>query len=53
MVGRVLDATGGNYTVVFFACACVYMLATAIIHLLLPRNRAPVVAGNVGTAAAG
>ena len=50
---RVLDATGGNYTVVFFACASVYMVATAIIHFLLPRNRSSVVAGGAETAAAG
>jgi hypothetical protein len=44
------DAPGD--TVVFVACASVYMIATAIIHFLLPRNRSTVVAGGVGTAAA-
>jgi MFS transporter, ACS family, hexuronate transporter len=43
-VGRVLDATGNNYTVVFFACASVYVIATAIIHFILPRRRASIVA---------
>ena len=43
VIGRVLDATGGNYTVVFFACASVYLLATAIIHWILPRTRASMV----------
>jgi ACS family hexuronate transporter-like MFS transporter len=42
-IGRVLDATGNNYTVVFFACASVYMIATAIIHFVLPRSRASMV----------
>ncbi len=43
VIGRVLDATGGNYTVVFFACAGVYVLAVFIIHLILPRTRAAIV----------
>jgi ACS family hexuronate transporter-like MFS transporter len=43
VIGRVLDATGGNYTVVFFACASVYMIAVAIIHSILPRSRASIV----------
>ena len=43
VVGRVLDATGNNYTVVFFACASVYVIATVIIHFILPRSRASMV----------
>jgi ACS family hexuronate transporter-like MFS transporter len=43
VIGRVLDATGGNYTVVFFACASVYMVAVAIIHGILPRYRTSIV----------
>jgi MFS transporter, ACS family, hexuronate transporter len=43
-VGRVLDATGNNYTVVFFACASVYVIATAIIHFILPSKRTALVA---------
>ena len=43
-VGRVLDATGNNYTVVFFACASVYVIATVIIHFILPSRRASLVA---------
>jgi MFS family permease len=39
VIGRVLDATGGNYTVVFFVCACVYVIAVAMIHWILPRTR--------------
>ena len=46
-VGRVLDATGNNYTVVFFACASVYVIATAIIHFILPSKRASLVAAPV------
>lgn len=49
VIGRVLDATGNNYTVVFFACASVYMIATAIIHLILPRRRTSIIAGPVET----
>ena len=44
VVGRVLDATGNNYTVVFFACASVYIIAIVIIHLILPRRRAEILA---------
>src|SRR5207342_762108 len=40
VIGRVLDATGGNYTVVFFVCASVYIVAVMIIHWVLPRTRA-------------
>jgi ACS family hexuronate transporter-like MFS transporter len=47
VIGRVLDATGGNYTVVFFACASVYLLATTIIHWILPRTRASMVTASV------
>lgn len=35
--GLVLDATGGNYTLIFAACTVVYFLAIAAIHLLSPR----------------
>ncbi len=51
VIGRVLDATGGNYTVVFFVCAGVYMVATLLIHLILPRHRAEVVAMPASTMA--
>jgi ACS family hexuronate transporter-like MFS transporter len=44
VIGRVLDAMGGNYTVVFFACASVYIIAVVIIHFILPRTRASMVA---------
>src|SRR5580704_6944957 len=44
VIGRVLDATGNNYTVVFFACASVYVIAAVIIHFILPRRRASMVA---------
>jgi MFS transporter, ACS family, hexuronate transporter len=50
VIGRVLDATGNNYTVVFFACASVYVVAVAIIHLLLPRSRQVMVRGSVAPA---
>lgn len=35
-VGKVLDATGGNYTMIFAACTVVYFLAVAVIHSLAP-----------------
>jgi ACS family hexuronate transporter-like MFS transporter len=45
VIGRVLDATGNNYTVVFFACASVYLIATLAVHCILPRSRASMVTG--------
>ena len=35
--GLVLDATGGNYTLIFAACTVTYFLAVAAIHLLAPQ----------------
>ena len=35
--GLVLDATGGNYTLIFAVCTTVYFLAVLAIHLLSPR----------------
>lgn len=35
--GLVLDATGGNYTVIFAACTIVYFLAVLAIHILSPK----------------
>ena len=35
--GLVLDATHGNYTLIFAACTVVYYLAVLAIHLLSPR----------------
>jgi ACS family hexuronate transporter-like MFS transporter len=52
-IGRVLDATGNNYTVVFFACASVYVIATAIIHFILPRRRASLVAADAALLSVG
>ena len=36
-VGLVLDATAGNYTLIFACCTIVYFLAVGAIHLLSPR----------------
>ena len=36
-VGLVLDATNGNYTLIFAACTVVYFLAVGCIHLLSPK----------------
>ncbi|HEX8303131.1 MFS transporter [Sphingomonas sp.] len=35
--GLVLDATAGNYTLIFAACTTVYFIAVLAIHLLSPR----------------
>jgi MFS transporter, ACS family, hexuronate transporter len=35
--GLVLDATGGNYTIIFAVCTTVYFIAVATIHLLSPK----------------
>lgn len=35
--GLVLEATGGNYTMIFAVCTTVYFLAVLAIHLLSPR----------------
>lgn len=35
--GLVLDATAGNYTIIFACCTVVYFLAVGAIHLLSPR----------------
>ena len=35
--GLVLDATDGNYTVIFAACTMVYFLAVLAVHLLSPK----------------
>ena len=46
--GMVLEATGGNYTLIFAACTTVYFLAVLAVHLLSPKL-APV---RIGSAAA-
>ena len=35
--GMVLEATGGNYTLIFAACTTVYFLAVLAVHLLSPK----------------
>jgi ACS family hexuronate transporter-like MFS transporter len=50
VIGRTLDATGNNYTVVFFACASVYVIATVIIHFILPSRRTEITVQPLGTA---
>src|SRR3954468_22732325 len=39
LVGRLLDATGGNYTLVFFVGAGAYVVAVIVIHFMLPKRR--------------
>ena len=43
VVGRVLDATHNNYTLVFFACAGAYVVATGAVHFLLPKRRSELI----------
>src|SRR3954447_4629209 len=38
-VGRLLDATHNNYTLLFFVGAGAYVVATLAVHLLLPKRR--------------
>jgi ACS family hexuronate transporter-like MFS transporter len=45
VVGRVLDATHNNYTLVFFVGAAAYVVATGAIHLILPKNRNDLISG--------
>jgi len=37
LTGRILDATGGNYTSIFAVCGFAYVTAWTIIHFLAPR----------------
>jgi ACS family hexuronate transporter-like MFS transporter len=37
VVGRVLDANGGNYAPIFAVCGMAYLVAWTIIHLVSPR----------------
>ncbi len=39
VVGRVLDATNNNYTLVFFVGASAYVVSTLAVHLILPKHR--------------
>jgi ACS family hexuronate transporter-like MFS transporter len=48
--GLVLDATGGNYTIIFAVCTTVYFLAVLALHLLSPRLT-PVIVESEGTPA--
>ena len=43
--GRVLEATGSNYALVFLACGFAYVTAWVVIHLLVPRMTPAAVPG--------
>ncbi|MDB5404793.1 MAG: hypothetical protein JWQ55_6811 [Rhodopila sp.] len=43
VVGRVLDATHDNYTLVFFVGAGAYVVATLAVHLILPHHRSELI----------
>ena len=45
ITGRILDATGNDYTIIFGVCGFAYVTAWTIIHLLAPRLE-PVRLGN-------
>nr|WP_294544576.1 MFS transporter [uncultured Rhodopila sp.] len=42
-VGRLLDATHNNYTLLFFIGAAAYVVATLAIHFLLPGHRSELI----------
>jgi ACS family hexuronate transporter-like MFS transporter len=44
VVGRFLDATGNNYTLLFFVGASAYVVATVAIHFMLPKRRRDLIA---------
>ncbi|HXP97259.1 MAG TPA: MFS transporter [Telmatospirillum sp.] len=37
-IGRILDATGGNYMVLFVGASVIYPTAALIMHLILPKH---------------
>ena len=43
--GRILQATGSNYSIIFVMCGLAYVTAWVIIHLLVPRLQ-PIEVGN-------
>lgn len=44
VIGHVLDATHNNYTLVFFAGAGAYVVATLVVHFMLPKRRSELIA---------
>jgi ACS family hexuronate transporter-like MFS transporter len=50
--GRVLEATGRNYALVFAACGLAYVTAWLIIHVLVPRMAPAAVPGTPAAAGA-
>jgi ACS family hexuronate transporter-like MFS transporter len=47
--GRILDATGHNYTPIFLVCGLAYVSAWAIIHILVPGLAPAQVSAAAGT----
>ncbi|MBB4634002.1 MFS transporter [Longimicrobium terrae] len=37
LTGRILDATGNNYSIIFVMCGLAYVTALLIMHLMVPR----------------
>jgi len=50
VVGRLLDATGNNYTLIFFVGAGAYVVAVIVIHFMLPKRRREMLASSEATA---
>ena len=50
VVGRLLYATGNNYTLIFFVGASAYIVAVIVIHFMLPKRRQEMLA-SAGAAA--
>ena len=44
-VGRLLDATNNNYTLLFFIGAAAYVVSTLAVHLMLPKHRRDLIKG--------
>jgi ACS family hexuronate transporter-like MFS transporter len=44
LVGRLLDATNNNYTLLFFVGAGAYVVATVAVHFMLPKRRRDLIA---------
>ncbi len=47
IIGRVLDANGGNYAPVFLICGSAYVTGWVLIHLIVPRLQPAEIAADV------
>jgi ACS family hexuronate transporter-like MFS transporter len=37
-VGRLLDATGGNYHILFLVVSSLYLIGLVVMHFILPKT---------------